>query len=624
MSINNAFTDPAVIKKPVLCLAALCIFSVLVSNGLQADDEDIGGKALRAASSISEVILYKDRAAVERTVEIDLPDGYSEVVFPALPDRILDDTVRIKSTRGENLTFLGIEVEKKYLVKSRQKRIRDLESRIEDLRRDDATLVDRMNAARTAIRFIESISDFASRKAHEGLLYKGVNLNEMSETMGFVERGMLKEQEKIRKITENRKDLSDKIRVLEKKLTDIAGSRYMSFRGNVIATQSNMLNQNQPQSINQYTGDAAEMDRETTVRKAEDREKWARLSLRAKRAGKYTLKLTYVITGAQWRPLYDIRADLNDKKIDLTYYAMVKQSTGEDWNNVRLYLSTADPRKAADPPGLNPWTVDIRPRVPASISKSRRIGGAMASVMDEMPASAPAREELYSEESVIETVQTRGISVTYAVAARKTIPSDNQSHKTPIDTIPFSAKNAEFIYAVIPERSANAYLKTEISNASKFTLFPGNANLYLDGDYVGNTGISKTVTPDKNFDLHFGVDEGLRAEKTLVNKFSEEKGLFSGDNRINYHYQIKLENNKKKEETFLVSDRLPVSRNDAVKVEMVSISPAFLADEEEKKKVEYIQGIRRWRITVPAMSSRVVDIKFFIQHQKDDSVSGLQ
>jgi len=590
--------------------------------------DDNGDSAVSVRSSIGEVVLYRDRAAVERSADIELAGGYAELIFPSLPDGIMDDTVRVKSSRDENITILGIEVEKKYLVKSRQKRIRELEAKIEELRNDDNDLVDRMNAAKTAIRFIESIGDFASLKAREGLLYKGINLNEMSETMGFVERNILKEQSKIRQIVVKRKDISDRIRVLEKKLTDIAGSRYMGFRGNFFAAQTTMLNQSQTQQLNQYTGDAAEMDRETSLKRAEDREKWARVTLRVKRPGKYRLHLSYVIRGAGWQPLYDVRTDLQERKIDLTYYAEVKQSTGEDWNDVKLYLSTADPRKAANPPALNPWMITkYVPPVPAQ-SRRSAMGGVLSYSRSEMPAAvADEMSTGYAQPSEPETdrreiVREKGISVTYAVAARKTIPSDNEVHKTPIDTLPFTAKDAEFLYVVIPERGDQAFLRTKIVNASKFTLFPGKANLYLDGDYVGNTGIGKTVTPDKKFTLHFGVDEGLRATKTLVKKYTEEKGLFGGDTRINYHYRIKLENNKKKEASFLVMDRVPVSQDEAITVGMDVLDPAPLSDEKEKKGTRYKQGIRRWRLSVPAMSSRTIEIKFHVQHGKDVRVSG--
>lgn len=612
-------------RTTALPLAAACAIAALLMPSIPMANEP-EERGLRASSSISEVVLYRDRAAVERAADIDLPEGYSEIIFPALPDGIHDDTVRVKSSRGENITILGIEVEKKYLVKSRQKRIKELEEKIESLRRDDNALVDRMSAARTSIRFIESIGDFSAKKAHEGILYKGINLNELSETLGFVERNLLKEQEKIRGIVEKRKELSDSIRALEKKLTDIAGTRYMGYRSGAINAQASMLNQSQVQQLNQYAGDAAEMDRETSVKRAEDREKWARISLRVRRAGRYALRLSYVIGGAQWLPHYDVRADLSGKKIELAYYAQVKQNTGEDWKDVKLYLSTADPRKAADPPILNPWTI-TRYVPPAPSRANYSYGGAVMyksmrgeSVADEMttgtirPASQAAEPP--------QVVQEKGISVTYAVPSRKTIPSDNETHKTPIEALPFSAKDAVFTYVLIPERSEYAYLRTRIANTSKFTLFPGAANLYLDGDYVGATGIGKTITPDKKFTLHFGVDEGIRCGKTLVKKYTEEKGIFGGDTRVNYHYRIRIENNKQKEADFIVEDRIPVSQDEAIRVEVDDITPAPLSDEKEKKRTRYGQGMRRWKLTVPAMTSRTIEIKFHVQHGKDVRVSG--
>jgi len=291
---------------------------------------------MKAHSAISEVTVYRDRASVEREAIVDLPAGTTDVIFPHLPEGVIDDTVRVKSGGERDFTILGVEVQRRYLVKSRQKRIQEIEQRIEKLRSEDSGLVDRMNASGTIIRFLESIGDFSTMKAREGILYRGINLTEISDAISYVEKSILKEREKIRNVIDKRRDISDSIRVLEKKLNDIAGSGYMSHRQSFYNNRSTMISRATAQDINQYNSDVMMMDNELSTRRQEDREKWAIVTIRAAKAGKYAVKLNYVITGAQWTPLYDVRAELKEGKIEMTYYGMVKQKTGEDWDSVRM------------------------------------------------------------------------------------------------------------------------------------------------------------------------------------------------------------------------------------------------------------------------------------------------
>jgi len=66
------------------------------------------------------------------------------------------------------------------------------------------------------------------------------------------------------------------------------------------------------------------------------------------------LKLTYIITGASWKASYDMRvgAELND--LSITYYGHIINSTGEDWTNTKVTLSTAQPSIQGRPPDLKP------------------------------------------------------------------------------------------------------------------------------------------------------------------------------------------------------------------------------------------------------------------------------
>jgi len=65
--------------------------------------------------------------------------------------------------------------------------------------------------------------------------------------------------------------------------------------------------------------------------------------------------ISYLQNSAGWFPNYDVRvADVNEP-VNLTYKASVYQSTGEDWKNVDLTLSTGEPSTSGNKPNLDPW-----------------------------------------------------------------------------------------------------------------------------------------------------------------------------------------------------------------------------------------------------------------------------
>lgn len=63
--------------------------------------------------------------------------------------------------------------------------------------------------------------------------------------------------------------------------------------------------------------------------------------------------LSYQVDEAQWTPFYDVRVKTSDSnKFEINYFATVVQQTGEDWDDVELFLSTAKPRSGGYLPEL--------------------------------------------------------------------------------------------------------------------------------------------------------------------------------------------------------------------------------------------------------------------------------
>lgn len=77
------------------------------------------------------------------------------------------------------------------------------------------------------------------------------------------------------------------------------------------------------------------------------------------------LVLSYRVPGATWVPAYEVRTELSQQESTLKVKALVAQSTGEDWQGVRLAVSTADGTYSTELPVLPSMRIGRRQAPPA-------------------------------------------------------------------------------------------------------------------------------------------------------------------------------------------------------------------------------------------------------------------
>ena len=98
------------------------------------------------------------------------------------------------------------------------------------------------------------------------------------------------------------------------------------------------------------------------------------------KGGSVGLDLSYFVPGAAWWPAYDVDYDAAKGKITLMTAGLVRQTTGESWDNVRLELSTAIPGQGIALPELLTWTLGEkkefipRPRPETALPTPPRFG----------------------------------------------------------------------------------------------------------------------------------------------------------------------------------------------------------------------------------------------------------
>ena len=82
------------------------------------------------------------------------------------------------------------------------------------------------------------------------------------------------------------------------------------------------------------------------------------VKLEAKQAGRADFDITYYVKNAGWFPCYDIRSNSIKEPLQLSYKANIYQNTREEWKNVPVTLSSANPTRSNVAPQLKTYWLD--------------------------------------------------------------------------------------------------------------------------------------------------------------------------------------------------------------------------------------------------------------------------
>lgn len=334
------------------------------------------------------------------------------------------------------------------------------------------------------------------------------------------------------------------------------------------------------------------------------------VALNAAKSANTTLRLSYFVSNAGWVPVYDLRAEDVNSPIAFSYRAKVYQSTGNDWKNVNLTISTGNPTVGGQIPTLFPWFLyQAQPiyQEVAIASAARRPVAA-----NETPSVA-AYDEMQKVKGLSSsdyvTVQQNTVNTEFKIAIPYSIPSDNVQYDVAMKTETLSASYA---YITIPKLDNDAFLKARISNWAQYSLLPGESNIYFKGTFVGKGYIDPAQAND-TLDLSLGRDRGINVKRDMLKDFCKNN-LLGNKKTTTKAYEITIQNNKRQSVELIVEDQLPVSQNGEITVEMEEISGATL---------DSATGKLIWKLVLQPGETAKKQIRFTVSYPKKVSVAGL-
>jgi uncharacterized protein (TIGR02231 family) len=269
---------------------------------------------LDTTSAVDAVTVYPDGASVTRLITVDLPSGDNTLVAKDFPLTLDPSSLRVEGEAGAKLTIGAIDTRPPRAAPPVN--LPELDKRIEALKDDRANLDGAINAAAARRKFAERFAEASP-----------AGLGEKGEARPIAEW-----RAAFAAVADEVASADSAIRDAERKQRDI-------------------------------DRDVARLEQDRAQKPPSKLE--VRIDLATAAATKATLRVTYTVRNARWAPLYDARLDTGakDRKpaLELVRRAEITQSTGEDWSNVALAVSTVRTARGGSAPELNSLIVQYPP-----------------------------------------------------------------------------------------------------------------------------------------------------------------------------------------------------------------------------------------------------------------------
>ena len=521
----------------------VCIGTVLVAMSIGC-----GAAMAQDTSRITTVTLYPGSATVERTARV-VP-GMTRLEISGLPANFDPQTVRVESTPGVRLGEVSTQDQSRTAASSARESA--IEDKIQALKDRQAVLEVDARSAQMAADYISRLGAPSSGTEKPAPALNGKSVAEVIEA---VRRGGSDAFGRIQKVQVQKRELDKEIRALER---DLARLKSGAKDVRTIA-----------------------------------------VGVSAERPGE--VRVSYQVNGAGWRPAYRAGLDSAGSKVLLDRQGAISQTTGEDWTNVRLKLSTGQPRLSPQGTEPRPWKLSLYSPSIGAVSELRAAAAPAALLRQRADEPKP--------EAPLE-VQT-AFATEFEVPGAVSLPSDGRKLTVSLAKLSLPVKMR---LRVVPRLDAQAVVTAEAERPEGVWL-AGDIQLYRDGNYAGATSWNPQTSPA--WVLPFGRDSLVRVKVDRAKDRNGSGGIIGRRNEREVSDLYTLTSHHKAPVELLVLESSPVSTNDQIKVE-AKFDPKPTEENWEER-----QGVVAWARSIAPNQTLKFSVGYAISYPRDGAVVGL-
>ena len=273
---------------------------VLWSGGKGQEPQEAAPSAPKIAKSkIDKVTVYPSNALVTR--EVDVPDGAGlvELTVTPMPDRIVPSTMY--SEGGNGLRVLTTRFTTRQVLEDTSEERRKLEAEHEKYTVIGTKIESEIASLQKNMELLAKLEVVTEKGKHTG-----------DEVIAMAKYVMEQRFEKAKEM----------VGIQEQKRLNLVQLNFIQRKMAEIGRGSGRMERDAILVVDRSTG----------------------------KGGK--VRLNYLVSSVAWHPEYKVRAGKVTEDVQVDYLANLMQHSGEDWNQVKMTLSTAQPMLNASPPEL--------------------------------------------------------------------------------------------------------------------------------------------------------------------------------------------------------------------------------------------------------------------------------
>ncbi|REC73928.1 hypothetical protein DRF60_18770 [Chryseobacterium elymi] len=509
-------------------------------------------KPIFTKAKVNAVNVYRTSAELHNSVSVSLPAGTSEVVVTNISDEIMEKSIQI-NTNNKDVSILSAQYRDSYNSNYFENNNPN-GKRIKDSIAILENLSTKINIERQTNEKTLELLD-----KNQGLLV-GSNTSSVAQLMQLTE--------------------------------------YYKTKRNEISVAQLDINKKYTQTVQKLE---ALKNRLKANTEAEETFSDGVLVLRiaSSAGGNAKMDLGYLAENVFWEPFYEVKGNKLTEPLDVTFKAKVRQDTGLDWKGVKLSLINARSSRNNEAPVMHPWFLNsYKNEERASIGYSGKRDTLKTMAIEEVVVMGYGIK-----------INENQLNVSFDTDIPYDILSNNEDHFINLKQIKLPA---EYKYYTVPKYSTTAYLVADIKDFNKYNLISGAASVIFENMYVGETRINPNQTNDK-MSITLGDDKKISVRKEMVNDKASEK-LFSSYQEKAITYDLVVRNNKKEAINIEIRDQIPLSKDEAVKIELLQSDNAQL----DKEK-----GFLLWNVKISSSETKKFRVSYKVRYPKDFSIGNL-
>ncbi|MCH1916686.1 DUF4139 domain-containing protein [Leptospira noguchii] len=303
----------------------LLVFSILTVSSVKSQEENEDQINITETiekvepSRIQSVTLYSSFAYVTRNLRTKIKAGNSEIYLGEIPGRVAEKTVSVRfPDSSKKIKILGIRSKTRIERKARTKEIASL------LKRQEI-------------------------------------LNDQIELLSLEVQELIAEEKEIVKISPTiRKEPSLQEEIADPEFLSGFQKQYHEY-----LNQLSLIRQKKLEVLDRVREEGLVVDArlDHLGRLETKQKKEIYLEVETSEDAETSIEYKYLISGASWYPKYSLQLMDESRNGHLSWFAFVRNDTGEDWEKVKLFFTASNPDLDIDLPIIREWRIQTQTSV---------------------------------------------------------------------------------------------------------------------------------------------------------------------------------------------------------------------------------------------------------------------